>query len=39
MRFVTFAHAGSTRAGVLQGDGTRPTDVIFDPRIHQCAMA
>jgi len=30
MRFVTFAHAGSTRAGVLRGDGTAPSDVIFD---------
>lgn len=30
MKFVTFVEQGKARAGVLLGDGTRPTDVIVD---------
>ena len=30
MKFVTFVESGSTRAGVLQGDGTKPSDIVFD---------
>lgn len=30
MRFVTFRHAGATRAGVLVGDADHPDDRIYD---------
>lgn len=30
MRFVTFAHGGATRAGVLDGDGAGASDRVFD---------
>ena len=30
MRFVTFAQDGRVRAGVLQGDASRPDDTVFD---------
>lgn len=30
MRFVTFAHGGTTRAGVLDGDGAGASDRVFD---------
>ena len=30
MKFVTFVESGLTRAGVLVGDATRPTDIVID---------
>ena len=30
MKFVTFVESGLTRAGVLIGDATRPTDIVVD---------
>ena len=30
MKFVTFVESGLTRAGVLVGDATRPTDIVVD---------
>ena len=30
MKFVTFIESGSTRAGVLVGDASQPTDTVFD---------
>lgn len=30
MKFVTFIESGSTRAGVLVGDASQPTDAVFD---------